>query len=116
MRALGVHHVAINVRDVGEAIGFYRDALVFTVRSDRPEFGFGGAWLDAGDQQVHLLEAEPPPSVGQHYAVLVSDLDAAVADLRELGYLPTDPSPVGSSRQAFVTDPSGNVVELHQPG
>ena len=26
----------------------------------------------------------------------------------------SDPKPVGTSRQTFVTDPSGNLVELHQ--
>jgi hypothetical protein len=28
----------------------------------------------------------------------------------------SDPSPVGTGRQAFLHDPSGNLVELHQPG
>jgi hypothetical protein len=28
----------------------------------------------------------------------------------------SDPKPVATSRQAFVSDPSGNLVEFHQIG
>ena len=109
-----MHHVSINVADVEAALRFYTDVLGLEVRADRPDFGFGGAWLDAGGQQVHLIEAPPPAGLGQHFALLVGDLDATVAELRERGVDVSDPQPVGSSRQAFVTDPAGNLVELHQ--
>jgi hypothetical protein len=46
--------------------------------------------------------------------LLVDDLDGTVAELRERAVEVSDPKPVGSSRQAFLTDPSGNLVELHQ--
>ena len=113
---MGIHHVSINVRNVDEALAFYCDMLGLTVRSDRPDFSFGGAWLDAGDQQLHLIEAKPPPDLGQHFAVRVADLDATVAELRTKGHSPTHPARVGSSRQSFVSDPSGNLVELHEVG
>lgn len=116
MRALGVHHVSINVDDVDAALAFYVDRLGLTPRDDRPDFGFGGAWLDVGGQQVHLIEAGPPPAQGQHFALAVADLDAAVAELRAAGVEVSDPSPVGSGRQAFLRDPAGNQVELNQPG
>ncbi|HEV8064686.1 MAG TPA: VOC family protein [Acidimicrobiales bacterium] len=116
MRALAIHHVAINVRNVDEALAFYCDVLGFEQRADRPDFPFGGAWLDAGGQQLHLLEAEPPASVGQHFAVLVDDMDGVVAELRAGGLKVSDPVPVASNRQAFVSDPSGNVIELHELG
>jgi glyoxylase I family protein len=112
----GVHHVSINVSDVDAATRFYVDVLGLTERDDRPDFGFGGAWLDAGSQQVHLIEADVPTGLGQHFALRVADLAAAVADLRSCDVPVSDPSPVGTSLQAFVTDPSGNLVELHQPG
>src|SRR5258708_6704509 len=48
MQPLAVHHVAINVDDVDEAIAFYTKTLGLTQRTDRPDFGFPGAWLDAG--------------------------------------------------------------------
>ena len=114
MRPLAVHHVSINVTDVDAALGFYVGRLGLVPRRDRPDFGFGGAWLDCGGQQVHLIEGPAPPSMGQHFAVQVADLDATVEELRANGVEVGDPSPVGSGRQAFVTDPSGNTVELHQ--
>jgi len=115
MRPAGLHHVSINVDDVPAARDFYVRVLGLTERADRPDFSFGGAWLDAGNQQVHLIEADVPPSLGQHFALAVTDLDAAVAELRALGVPVTDPVPVGPGRQAFVTDPAGNRVELQEP-
>jgi glyoxylase I family protein len=116
VRTLGVHHVAINVDDVDAAVRFYVDALGMSVRDDRPDLGFAGAWLDAGGQQVHLLEAPVPDNRGQHFAIWVEDLDAVVGELRGRGLQVSDPSPIGSDRQAFVRDPAGNGVELHQVG
>lgn len=116
MQPIGVHHVSINVRDADESADFYERHLGFVRRTDRPDFPFGGAWLDVGSQQVHLIEADVPDDCGQHFAVHVADLDATVADLRAAGLAVGDPSPVGSSRQAFLRDPSGNLVELHEPG
>ncbi len=115
MRPAGLHHVSINVSDVSAARDFYTRVLGLTERGDRPDFSFGGAWLDAGGQQVHLIEAEVPPSLGQHFALAVTDLDAVVAEVRALGVAVTGPVPVGAGRQAFVTDPAGNRVELAEP-
>lgn len=114
MRPLAVHHVSINVADADAALDFYVDVLGLSPRADRPDFAFGGAWLDAGGQQVHLIEGDVPSSAGQHFALLVDDLDGVVAELRQRAVDVTDPKPVGSSLQAFLTDPSGNLVELHQ--
>jgi glyoxylase I family protein len=114
VRPVGIHHVSVNVDDVAACRRFYVDVLGFTERSDRPDFGFDGAWLDAGGQQLHLIAARAPEAVGQHFAIQVDDLDAAVAEVRWLGIEVSDPSPVGTGRQAFLTDPAGNAIELHQ--
>ena len=116
MRAIGVHHVSINVSDVSEALAFYVDVLGLAARSDRPDFSFGGAWLDVGAQQIHLIEAEPPDDVGQHVALHVEDIDAVVTELHERGVAVTTPVWVGTGRQSFLHDPSGNRIELNQPG
>ena len=115
MRALAVHHVSINVDDLAAAIGFYVDVLGLERRSDRPELSVEGAWLDAGGQQVHLIVNRVPAGEGQHFALLVDDIDAAVADLRDRAVQVSDPIPIGTSRQSFLSDPSGNLIELHQP-
>ncbi|MFM2078576.1 MAG: hypothetical protein RJA49_2466 [Actinomycetota bacterium] len=116
MRPLGIHHVSINVRDTAAAVEFYTGVLGLTVRTDRPDFSFAGAWLDLAGQQVHLLEIPMPEERGQHFAVLVDDLDAVVAEIRGGGVTVSDPKPVGSGRQSFLHDPSGNLVELNEPG
>jgi catechol 2,3-dioxygenase-like lactoylglutathione lyase family enzyme len=115
VRALAVHHVSINVDDVDAAVAFYVDVLGLAQRQDRPaDLGVDGAWLDAGHQQVHLIHAPPPAARGQHFALLVDDLDAVVAELRGRSVDVTDPAPVGRSRQSFLNDPAGNLIELHE--
>jgi glyoxylase I family protein len=113
---LALHHVAVNVGDVDEAVRFYTDVLGGTLRADRPDFGVAGAWIDVGAQQVHLLEAPLPTRMGQHFAVQVADLDLVVDELRSKRIAVGDPVTVGNDRQTFVEDPAGNVIELHQVG
>jgi glyoxylase I family protein len=116
MRISGVHHVSINVEDVDAAKCFYTEILGLTERTDRPDFGFGGAWLDAGGQQVHLISGDTPPAKGQHFALRVDDLESVISELRGRGVEVSDALPVASSFQAFLNDPSGNQIELHQVG
>ncbi len=114
MQSLGIHHASIMVSDTAAALDFYVNTLGMVQRADRPDFGFPGAWLDCGAAQLHLIEGEVPTHCGQHFALHVADLDAVVAELRAGGVEVPDPRPVGSGRQTFVSDPSGNLVELHQ--
>jgi glyoxylase I family protein len=117
VRPLGVHHVSINVADLAVARSFYVEVLGFTERTDRPDFpGTPGAWLDVGGQQVHLIVGEVPARLGQHYAVLVADIDSTVTTLRERGVRVSDPVEVGTGLQSFTRDPSGNTVEIHEAG
>jgi glyoxylase I family protein len=116
MKVQGVHHVSINVDDVDAALAFYTGTLGLIRRQDRPDFGIAGAWLDAGSQQVHLIGLAPPPAQGQHFAFQVDDLDGVVSELRAEGIEVSDPVPVGPNRQAFLSDPAGNQVELQQVG
>jgi glyoxylase I family protein len=116
VQPLGIHHVALNVTDVPEGIAFYTGVLGGTLRTDRPAFGFAGAWIDLGSAQVHLLEAPVPRNLGQHLAIRFADLDAVVAELRSRGIDVADPVTSGTGRQTFVDDPSGNAVELHEVG
>ncbi|MHB1923753.1 MAG: VOC family protein [Acidimicrobiales bacterium] len=114
MKPLAVHHVSVNVSDVDAARRFYTEVLGLTERPDRPDFGFGGAWLDAGGQQVHLIQSDSTPAPGQHFALQVDDLAAVVEELKGRGIDVSPPNPVGTSLQAFLNDPAGNGIELHQ--
>ena len=82
MKTDGLHHVAINVHELQPALDFYVGQLGFSVVESRPDFGFPGAWLQAGGHQIHLMEV-PTATIdrGQHLALRVHDLDAAVAEL-----------------------------------
>jgi glyoxylase I family protein len=115
MKPSGIHHVAICVRDADEAVAFYTDVLGLTVLP-RPDFGFGGHWLDAGGQQLHLMQSDAPRPQGDHFAIRVDSLDEAVADIRAHGVeVNTIDHMAGAGHQAFLRDPSGNTIELNQP-
>jgi glyoxylase I family protein len=112
-----IHHVSINVSETQRALTFYEGILGMAVLP-RPDFSFGGAWLDAGNgRQIHLIEGDVPPSLGQHVAFRVDDVDATVAQLRAAGVDASDAKPVGDTtiRQAFAHDPDGNLLEFSQP-
>ncbi|MEU7142159.1 VOC family protein [Nocardia sp. NPDC046473] len=115
-KVLALHHVSINVSDIDRALRFYVDVLGLTQRTDRPDnLGVEGAWLDVGDRQIHLIEhPDIPPALGQHFALLVDKLDLTVSALRSQGLTVSDPVQIGRGRQSFLSDPDGNVVELHQ--
>lgn len=115
MRPAGIHHVSVNVTDARAAVAFYTDVLGGVVRTDRPDLGVAGAWIDLGGQQVHLIEGAVPSSLGQHFAVLVDDMASSIEDLRAKGVAVGDAFQIGTSLQTFVSDPDGNVIELHQP-
>ena len=111
----GIDHFALNVLDVPAALAFYTDVLGLTQRDDRPDFGIAGAWLNAGDQQVHLIELPPPNGMGQHFALLYEDIGAVVERLRAQGITVIDPAASSPGRrQAFLNDPWGNSIELHE--
>jgi glyoxylase I family protein len=115
VRALGIHHVNITVADLGAALAFYTDRLGFTPRTDRPDLRVDGAWLDIGPQQIHLIVGAVPDRHSDHFAVVVEDLDATIAELREAGEHVSDAMGVGTARQAFLRDPWNNLIELHEP-
>jgi glyoxylase I family protein len=114
MKPAGVHHVAICVADAQKGLVFYRDVLGMT-QLPRPDMG-PGYWLDAGGQQVHLMQSDAPPPGANHFAIRVDDIGAAVADLQAQGIeVHQLPLVAGAGHQAFLHDPFGNMIELNQP-
>jgi catechol 2,3-dioxygenase-like lactoylglutathione lyase family enzyme len=110
-----LQHVALAVRDLDEALAFYSH-LGFSPL-ERPDFGFPGAWLQAGSAQIHLtLEPELAVRSGNHLALEVDDLAQVMGDLEaaglKVGRIPETP---GAGLQAFLQDPTGNLIELNQP-
>jgi len=116
MRFGRVHHVSLNVTDLAAATAFYTEVLEMPVLP-RPEFDFGGLWLDAGEQQIHLIEVDAfEAPAGQHFALQVDDLAAVAAELAERGVEVSSPRTIDDvCVQAFLSDPTGNLIELNQP-
>ncbi len=116
MLVADIHHVSINVSDLDRALGFYVDVLGLSTLP-RPDLAVDGAWLAAGDgREIHLIVADVPGDLGQHFAFLVDDIDASCAELRGRDIDVAGPFPIGTARQAFFHDPDGNRLELNQPG
>ena len=108
--------MSICVRDVDEAVAFYTDVLGLTI-APRPDALGDGKWLDAGGGQVHLLASDEPRSQRDHFALQVDDVDACVSDIEGKGVkvLRIDLIAPGVGHQAFLNDPSGNLIELNEP-
>ncbi len=111
-----IHHVSINVTDLDAALDFYVDKLGLEVMDNRPELGIDGAWLDAGEQELHLIAVDDFDAPdGQHFAFQVDDIADAIAELGERGVAASTPATMdGICTQAFIKDPTGNLIELNQ--
>jgi catechol 2,3-dioxygenase-like lactoylglutathione lyase family enzyme len=116
MELRAVHHVSLNVDDVDRVGPFYTDVLGLTVL-ERPDLGVPGIWLRCAGTEVHLVEVGPEHRApdGQHLAFEVGDLDRARAEIRAAGVEVTEVMDIGAGRQAFLSDPAGNLIELNQP-
>jgi catechol 2,3-dioxygenase-like lactoylglutathione lyase family enzyme len=112
------------VRDVDEAVAFFRDQLGFALER---QYGPAMAMLTRGTDQVWL--AGPPSSAAQpmpdgtrpapggwtRLVVEVDDIDAAIARLAAAGVRLRNAVLRGpGGAQVLVEDPSGNTVELFQ--
>lgn len=120
-----LQHVAVCVTDIARSKRFYGDVLGLK-EVDRPAFPFGGAWYELGDgRQLHLIVHERPRTLrgttdidlrDGHLALGVDDYDRAVAALQAAGVeCVLRPENVTPWKQAYVTDPDGNVIELNAP-
>ncbi len=129
-----IDHGGLLVTDVERSVRFYVDALGLEQVSRPSTFDTPGAWLQVGDQQLHLIgetesgraremtprydEAEVVIGYGTHLALDVEDLDAAIARAAAAGVHP--PGEVFARgdgvKRVFFTDPDGHVIELMQTG
>lgn len=130
-----IDHVGIAVADLDEAIAFYRDAFGMHVAHEEvsEEYSVREAMLAVGDSGSYVqllapMSAESPiaqfldrsgPGM-QQLAYRVTDIDAAVATLRERGIRMLYPQPkrgTSDSRIIFLhpKDTNGVLVELVEP-
>jgi catechol 2,3-dioxygenase-like lactoylglutathione lyase family enzyme len=113
------------VDDVEEALAFYTKILDFEVLTS-----YGPAFADVIRGNLRLLLSGPTSSAGRpmpdgakpgpggwnRIHLIVEDIDAEVARLRDAGArFRNDVIEGPGGKQVLVQDPSGNVVELFQP-
>ena len=126
-------HVGISVIDVDAAVQWYSQKLDFSSQHRFETHGLTIAFLTHGDAKLELLgggatESSPVvtdladslnPARLHHFCIAVDDLDATLEELRTRGVSilgePFDVPPIGQ-RVAFVSDNSGNIIEITQPG
>jgi catechol 2,3-dioxygenase-like lactoylglutathione lyase family enzyme len=112
------------VDDVAEAVAFYTKFLGFEVLNNFPPFA------DVARGKLRLLLSGPMSSAGRPMAdgvkpgpggwnrihLLVDDIEAEIARLRDAGASFRNPMVEGpGGKQILLQDPSCNVIELFQP-
>lgn len=119
----------VNVRymvdDVQAAVDFYTEHLGFEVRTSAAP-----AFADVTRGNLRLLLSGPASSAGRAMSdgvipgpggwnrihLIVDDLDAEVARLRQAGLEFRNEKVIGpGGAQILLVDPSGNFIELFQP-
>jgi len=115
MRPLNFDHIHFTVKELDEAIEFYR-RLGFT-RVERMEHGGESAQLKTPDEKLiidlHLAKATDNPGYN-HFAMTVDDLDEVVEELRGQGMAVDGAVYVQATRRRIATlrDPSGFLIQL----
>ncbi len=122
MIAKSVDHISFAVRDLEASLHFYRDVLGLE-DIPRPDFGIPGAWLGAGNSQVHLIAAPDGADIGAppdalsplacHQAFAVEDYQKTVDHLKANGLEVMETS--AQQGQLWVKDPDGYVIEFIVP-
>src|SRR5262245_12386006 len=123
MAHIGVRYI---VDSVDKTLPFYTDLLGFEVKM-HPAPGFAALSRDgltlylnqpgAGSAgQPDDAGQAPAPGGWNRFQLVVDDLDAIVSKLRDGGArFRTSTAEGQGGRQALVSDPSGNVIELFEP-
>ena len=123
-----IDHVTLVVRDLEASRAFYA-GLLGMEEKPRPDFGFPGAWFQAGATQIHLNEQSDEAGTAGltydaqkitralHIAFLVEDATASAEILRDRGVeIIAGPRkrPDGAV-QLYILDPDGHQIEITSP-
>ena len=124
MPLIAFDHVNIRTVNLEGMVAWYEDVL--GLRSGpRPEFPVPGAWLYLAETCViHLIEADPPPTLYtegeslrmEHMAFRAEDMDAFVSKLEERGIAyKLFPFEALDIVLVFLRDPDGNRIHVDFP-
>ena len=147
IRLLGIHHIGITVTDIEQSVRFYCDVLGMTLVRRREvdndyvgkQTGYPGVHLAAASvkpspestQSVEIVQyrthagEKSDPATNRagnsHLCLLVDDLDASYAELRDRGVrFRSEPvlitaGPNTGGKVVYLYDPDGYTIELFQP-
>ncbi len=102
-RLIGINHVALEVGDIEEALGFYGLFFEFSLRSKSGTMAF----IDMGDQFLALSAPRSQPADdGRHFGLVVDDREG----LRDL--LEREGVELVSQKRLDFLDPWGNRIEI----
>jgi catechol 2,3-dioxygenase-like lactoylglutathione lyase family enzyme len=118
----GIAHVCFRVADLEASLAFYTEQLgltrAFDFRNDAGERT--GVYLHVGGRNfIELFEGVPAARDDaqsyRHLCLEVDDMKETLAALRAWGVESTEMELGGDGAwQAWITDPDGNPIELHQ--
>lgn len=122
MKLDGIHHVALNVRDLDRAEQFYTEVLGFTV-THRFQKGLRHIMLDTGNSHLALfespeLELDGPlnrlSEDGYMHLAFGTSPERFAATIAELGNRVPFEGPVqrGEGKSVYFNDPDGNHLEI----
>src|SRR5882724_6560207 len=88
-------HVSILITDVERSRRFYRDLLGLQEIARPRTFDFVVVWFDLGNQHLHLLLKPQPDTVSpRHFALRVTDAQAARTYFRGHGIATQETTPI----------------------
>lgn len=124
MQLDGIHHIALNVRDLDRAEKFYTEVLGFQV-SARFSKGLRHLMLDTGNAAIALFEApdlETRPALDQlsetgylHLAFKTTRdrFAAIIEELKQHDVALDGPVRRGDGESVYFNDPDFNHLEIH---
>ena len=112
-----IQHVNVMVDNLDAATEFYRDVLGLT-EAFTPDLGFPAQFFAVDEfQEIHVNQLDDVHPERSHFCLRFTDFDSVFRKALDLGILET--GTWGKARrlptgvvQAFVRDPSGNLIEI----
>lgn len=118
MGAIRVNHVSVRAVDLAASVEFYT-TLFGAKPIPTPNFGGVLAWLQLGENQIHIFQRGQGWDRDVHFAVEVDDFAEVYRRAREMGALDTMGNwghhifaLASGVVQLYVRDPANNLVEV----
>jgi len=123
-----IDHVTLVVSDLERSREFYA-GLLGMEEKPRPDFGFPGAWFQAGTTQIHLnIQSDEAGTAGLtydaqsitralHVAFVVEDANQSAEVLRARGVeiIAGPRNRPDGAIQLYILDPDGHQIEITSP-